>query len=138
MTVRIEPTLTRLSVGGRNAVRPIATPIREITSPQSPPVEETRRKYPRLAKVFFAFAAVSVVAAIVVSPTILFLTAWFLLAGYICEVGSEVGTIQEHGGVSQSGSPMNSPSEPFTFPGGPAALSAFRFNPHNPLNAYRK
>jgi hypothetical protein len=125
MTVRIEPTLTRLSVGGRNAVRPIATPIREITSPQSPPVEETRRKYPRLAKVFFAFAAVSVVAAIVVSPTILFLTAWFLLAGYICEVGSEVGQLHQYG----------------AFPGAPTAADAHRYHPHNqlsPLSDYRK
>jgi hypothetical protein len=125
MTVRIEPTLTRLSVGGRNAVRPIATPIREITSPQSPPVEETRRKYPRLAKVFFAFAAVSVVAAIVVSPTILFLTAWFLLAGYICEVGSDVGQIHQYG----------------VFPGGPASLDAYLYSPYhynNPISIYRK
>jgi hypothetical protein len=125
MTVRIEPTLTRLSVGGRNAVRPIATPIREITSPQSPPVEKTRRKYPRLAKVFFAFAAVSVVAAIVVSPTILFLTAWFLLAGYICEVGSDVGQIHQYG----------------VFPGGPASLDAYLYSPYhynNPISIYRK
>ena len=125
MTTRIEPTMTRQLGSGTRAVRPVATLVREIASPPMPPAEETRRKYPRLAKVLFAFAAVSVVAAIVVSPTILFLTAWFLLAGYICEVGSDVGHIHQYG----------------VFPGGPASLDAYLYSPYhynNPISIYRK